>query len=496
MSTIYDKTDNYALSLYGDNDPADLRDGYNNSMRTIDATLETHLNRIEAVESRETHDEEVVKALIGDNTVDNATAAKAKWDKAGTDATTAEGKADTNKAILDALGANSTGDATAQKNNWDMAAQKSESLETRVQTLERPKRRNIVLLGDSWTVVHNNALYNQLQNDLPNAIWHNYGINGAVVQRLPEMVEHAKADGGLHHDEVTDVIIVMGTNNVFWTNLDGFSDITRDSAYSAFKAVRDYFPNANILFFPNNSKTLNDGRNVLYALMAEGAQKAGVATVLDSLILLCGHLEWFNGDDQEGVQHLSDKGYELFADRIAGVLQGASMLEHGLVGPPQYNTAYNNPTSQAEVDDDTVQIYFGDPLRAIGWLSNPNIAYSYRSDQTVDVSIGGVIHVYENETSLPPNGICFIGCPNWWKRIAKHTLPYLFLGSHYNNGCLISHTESGFKDDYMLHADSTYGNTWLTKSFYFSIPMPGPYLGKTINIRVRALQTSVTGAGR
>lgn len=458
MSTLYGKTDNYALNLYGDDDPADLRDGYNGSMRTIDTTLEAHLNRIASLESRENHDEEVVKALLGDGTVDSAAAAKTRW---------------------------------------DMAAQKSESLETRVQTLEQPRRRNIVLLGDSWTVVHNNALYNRLQNDLPNAIWHNYGINGAVVQRLPEMVQHAKADSNLHCDKVTDVIIVMGTNNVFWTTLDGFPDITRDSAYLAFKAVRDCFPNANILFFPNNSKTLNDGRNVLYALMAEGAQKAGVATVLESLTLLCGHLEWFNGDDQEGVQHLSDAGYELFADRIAGVLQGATMLEHGLVGPPQYATGYNNPTSQEGVDEDTVQIYFGDPLRAIGWLSNPDIAYSYHSDQTVDVSIKGMVHIYENETSLPSSGVCFIGCPNWWKRVAKHTLPYLFLGARYNNGCLISHTESGFNNDYMLYVDSTYGNGWLTKSFYFRIPMLAQSDSgkKTINVRARALQTSVTGAG-
>ena len=135
MATVYTKTDNYGLNLYGDNDPADLRDGYNGSMRTIDTTLETHLNRIEGVESRETHDEEVVKALLGDNTVDNATASKTKWNKAGTDAaaaataataanaaaTAAAGKADNNSAILAALGADSTAHATDAKNGWDKA---------------------------------------------------------------------------------------------------------------------------------------------------------------------------------------------------------------------------------------------------------------------------------------------------------------------------------------------------------------------------------------
>jgi hypothetical protein len=128
MATVYTKTDNYGLNLYGDNDPADLRDGYNGSMRIIDTTLETHLNRIEAVESRETHDEEVAKALLGDNTVDNATAAKAKWDKAGADATAATAtasaaasKADNNSAILAALGADTAAHATASKNKWDKA---------------------------------------------------------------------------------------------------------------------------------------------------------------------------------------------------------------------------------------------------------------------------------------------------------------------------------------------------------------------------------------
>lgn len=128
MATVYTKTDNYGLNLYGDNDPADLRDGYNGSMRTIDTTLETHLNRIEGVEARETHDEAVMKALLVDNTVDNATTAKTKWDKAGTDAVeamadaaSAVSKANGNTAILTALGADTTAHAAANKTKWDKA---------------------------------------------------------------------------------------------------------------------------------------------------------------------------------------------------------------------------------------------------------------------------------------------------------------------------------------------------------------------------------------
>ena len=121
MATVYTKTDNYGLNLYGDNDPADLRDGYNGSMRTIDTTMEQHLNRIEGVEARETQTQAVMKALLVDNTVDKATAAKTKWDKSSADAAAAASKADNNTAILNALGANNASNATAQKTKWDEA---------------------------------------------------------------------------------------------------------------------------------------------------------------------------------------------------------------------------------------------------------------------------------------------------------------------------------------------------------------------------------------
>lgn len=64
MSTIYDKTDNYGLNLYGDNDPADLRDGYNGSMRAIDETLKRHLDHIESVSSSTTDAIEAQDAKI------------------------------------------------------------------------------------------------------------------------------------------------------------------------------------------------------------------------------------------------------------------------------------------------------------------------------------------------------------------------------------------------------------------------------------------------
>lgn len=357
------------------------------------------------------------------------------------------------------------------------------------------RQRNIVLLGDSWTVVHNNALYNRLKADMPHATWHNYGINGAVLQRLPEMVNNAKKDTELHVDQVTDVIIVMGTNNVFWTNPGQYPDITEDSAYTAFKSVRDYFINANIIFVPNNSKTLNNGRNNLYAKMVDGAHRAGVATHEESLILLCGHREWFNGDDQEGVQHLSDTGYRQFADRIANLLQGGAMVQEGRIGAVDGQTLnYSNPSDQSDVDDNTLQIYTyvaTDGLTPVGWIQDPEATFVYHSDQTVTVSIRGKVKLWDTSKV----GLCYIGCPNWYKNIAPNTLPYVFthgkLDLYYQPKYLTT-----LSNDFMLRVEGKERGTFCTKSFYFWVDGLLAANDRIIRLLVPNVQTEVMGVSR
>ena len=301
MATVYTKTDNYGLNLYGDNDPADLRDGYNGSMRTIDMTLETHLNRIESVEARETHDEAVMKALLVDNTVDKATAAKTKWDKAGTDAAAAASKANANTAILTALGADTTGHAADNKTKWDKAGvdaieamsdaatatQKANSntailtalgadttghaadnktkwdkassdaigandaIARILKTLSRTNG-HLVTLGDSygtntdktreWPTVLNIRLGE-------NSVLHNYCIAGAGYTApnttFQSELNNAKADTSYNHNEV-GLVVIAGSRN---TN-DGYSGVLRTAAVSLYDGVKREFPNARIIVVP------------------------------------------------------------------------------------------------------------------------------------------------------------------------------------------------------------------------------------------------------
>lgn len=122
MSTIYDKTDNYGLNLYSDDDPADLRDGYNGSMHTIDETLKNHLDRIDDVSASTTAALKVQDAKIASNTdiltgfgatsVPAAEAKRRQWDDASVKAGSALG-------ILDGMGVTDVEGAAAFKGRVD-----------------------------------------------------------------------------------------------------------------------------------------------------------------------------------------------------------------------------------------------------------------------------------------------------------------------------------------------------------------------------------------
>lgn len=416
MATVYAKTDNYGLNLYGDNDPADLRDGYNGSMQTIDTTLETHLNRIEAVESRETHDEEVAKTLLGDNTVDAAAAAKTKWDKADTDAieamaaaAAAAGKADSNTTILTALGADSDKNATVQKNKWDKAgtdasnaissasaatakadanldlltalgadttinatASKTrwnkasmdvDALTKRVNYLSGLVKENIIVIGDSIS-------YGTGTSDLSQS-WANRldAYRGATVTNL------AKNDAGYLNgptpflaqlksytgdkDTVTRILIAGGINDKTYV-ADG--TVTDSKLTTAVLALLDYaranFPHAKIQVIPT-----------ICGFTPPSIYDGGVLTARDRIITACGmrHVEvlpyawewlngnkdWSSGDDV----HPNDAGNELLLRLICEAMDGATVRNSwdGFVAGQDAHGVLTN--SFFRVDGNTVTCY-------------------------------------------------------------------------------------------------------------------------------------------
>lgn len=340
MATVYTKTDNYGLNLYGDNDPADLRDGYNRSMGTIDTVLKTHLNRIEGVETREARDEAVMKALLVDNTVDDATASKSKWDKASTDATEAMAdaadatrKANSNSSILTALGADTTTHATANKAKWDKASTDATSAISKADTADDKADNNSAILAalgannvDSATAKKNrwDNTYTKLESDGKYALkpveqtllvgigdsyfegfrtdnpatdsmivkaagllgleCRNYAVSGSGYtiggdrdKTFKQQIQQASAELGANKDAVRYVVIGGGRN-------DSASAVNQDIVYDTLTTAKTLFPNAEIVQIPMmwDSTWLDYDQAQKYAAMTEGGRHAAVKIVYDA----------------------------------------------------------------------------------------------------------------------------------------------------------------------------------------------------------------------
>lgn len=365
------------------------------------------------------------------------------------------------------------------------------TIKTTIEKYNTRLQKNYVLLGDSWTVVHNNTLFNTLKKCSPNSKWYNYGINGSVVQKLPQQINNAKQDTTLKPEEITDVIIVIGTNNVFWKNLDEFPDITEQSAYDSFKAVKDYFPNANIHYFPNNSKTLNEGRNSFYRIIINAAIKANIIVHVESLYWLAGHLDSYNGNDQEGVQHLSDSGYTLFAYFIYNIIQGGNPFYLSQWIQTNIFNDFHNPTNLAEINNDTLKIVnINDTNETnIGYITKAIVSITYYADEKIDMSIYGDLKIINNIST----GNNFLTCDNWSAKIAPHTFPYIFLGTsyiQYPQMHSISHTPDDFSTGFTSKTSA--------KSASTNIYLPIPHLSTNINnfyLHIPSALTSITNFG-
>lgn len=154
------------------------------------------------------------------------------------------------------------------------------ALGIRIDNIKTLSKRGIVIFGDSWTTYHDKVFMTTLAN-LPNVNFCKcYGVSGAKVGDLPSQVANAKADGTLDVQSVTDVFVIIGTNNVYWD-----SAVSAEDAYAAFLPITQYFTYAKLHWFPNNSRTNNSYRNSRYTLIGTGAANAGFATHYESLCI-------------------------------------------------------------------------------------------------------------------------------------------------------------------------------------------------------------------
>lgn len=357
----YGHTTNFNLPLYQDNTPADLRDGYNNSMHAIDnnmlsittgvnranknlaalgadtpekaATLATNIangntahhllshmgivddtsadEHINAIEQNHTDTQNNTNALtaLGAETVDKATNLK--------------NTINTNTSSLTALGAETPDKATALKNTIN----RTPTLITNNRNL--PKNAKIVCIGDSYGEGHQAT---NKTTDNPYAVMgrtlhatiYNYSDGGAgfvaisnnTRRTFNDMVNAAYNDHTADAGTIDYVMITGGQNDTPKT----YADVQQATEECVTNAATK-FTNAKIVVYPMQwpSYQLWESTFTTYTAIMNGVAATGVGiAVPNGYEFFQGHPELFATD----TKHPNTNGYKLLGNKYASVLMG------------------------------------------------------------------------------------------------------------------------------------------------------------------------------
>lgn len=361
MADGYGHTTNFNLPLYQDNTPADLRDGYNNSMRVIDdnmLSITTGVNRanknlaalgadtpekaaalatdiangntahhllfhmgivddtsagehINAIEQNHTDTQNNTNALtaLGAETVDKATNLK--------------NTINTNTSSLTALGAETPGKATALKNTIN----RTPTLITNNRNL--PKNAKIVCIGDSYgegyqaTNKTTDNPYAVMGRTLHATIY-NYSDGGAgfvatsnnTKRTFNDMVNTAYNDHTADAGTIDYVMITGGQNDTPQTYAN-----VQQAAEECVTNAATKFPNAKIVVYPMQwpSYQLWESTFTTYTAIMNGVAATGVGiAVPNGYEFFQGHPELFSTDQK----HPNTNGYKLLGNKYASVLMG------------------------------------------------------------------------------------------------------------------------------------------------------------------------------
>lgn len=363
MAGGYGHTTNFNLPLYQDNTPADLRDGYNNSMRVIDdnmlsittgvnranenlaalgadtpekaATLATDIANGNTAHHLLSHMGIVDDTSAGEHinaieqnhtdTQNNTNALTALGAETADKATNLKNTINTNTSSLTALGAETPDKATALKNTIN----RTPTLITNNRNL--PKNAKIVCIGDSYgegyqaTDKTTDNPYAVMGRTLHATIY-NYSDGGAgfvatsnnTNRTFNDMVNAAYNDHTADAGTIDYVMITGGQNDTPKTYAD-----VKQAATECVTNAATKFPNAKIVVYPMQwpSYQLWETVFTIYAAIMDGVAATGVGiAVPNGYEFFQGHPELFSTDQK----HPNTNGYKALGNKYASVLMGGA----------------------------------------------------------------------------------------------------------------------------------------------------------------------------
>lgn len=191
--------------------------------------------------------------------------------------------------------------------------------------------RRFVVFGDSWTtpLAGNVCIPDEAAGLLGGTVVKNYGVAGAQLattamsaNSLEQQANRAKTDTTVDRDLVSDVLVIMGVNNLNGTGTDYLPDYT--TLTGLFDGLRLY-PNARYWYAANSKNMIVRADPAAwnhYHLFQRAAADTGFAVSRWSPMWNWGREDlWPN--DEPGARHMNETGQRLWARRLAGFLSGS-----------------------------------------------------------------------------------------------------------------------------------------------------------------------------
>lgn len=190
--------------------------------------------------------------------------------------------------------------------------------------------RRFVVFGDSWTttLAGNVCIPSEAVGLLGGSVVGNYGVGGAQLadtsmstNSLEQQANRAKTDTTVDKALISDVLVIMGVNNLNGTKTDYLPDYT--TLTSLFASLRLY-PNARYWYTANSKNMIIRSDPAAwnhYNLFQRAAADAGFAVSRWSPMWNWGREDLWLSDDP-GERHMNEAGQRLWSRRLAGFLSG------------------------------------------------------------------------------------------------------------------------------------------------------------------------------
>lgn len=338
MADGYNHTDNFNLPLYLDNTPADLRDGYNSAMRSIDTDMLNISNGVNTANANVNALKTNLTALktnltaLGADTPEKATALAtniANGENAHhllthmgiTDNTSAgehinaikQNHTNTlnNTNALTALGAETVDKATALHNKINTALQPDTN------------QYFLITFGDSYASAPERSWAIELGKLHPNLTLKNFAVSGygyiTKTGTYQQQLNKALADTSINNNNVK-IVVVGGSRNDLDTTQK--QETLTPAAKQLYTNLRQAYPNAKILAVPlmwdhkpPSAKWKSNAGAIIRGAIQSNAH---IITVPWAWTWLLGDAEYFNDTDI----HPNNNGCKIIANYIHTAIEG------------------------------------------------------------------------------------------------------------------------------------------------------------------------------